>query len=290
MALLGPKDNLFISSKSGKGSKFGFIILKKSKGTVNKNSKKFLKSKSREEEIKHFKRKSARTPTEIIRKLIEDDDALTVSIERKSSNSYKNQTFSSWNSESNPIDEFFQNNEEYYDTDRPKNLKLMKNLSKNLDQINKTNSSENLYQKRKFYNILIVDDNMFNILIINSYLESCIDYKINIITAFNGLIALENFMKFNKKKSVKNIDIIIMDCEMPIMNGFESSLKIKKLVEEKSYVDSTIIGYTALSGEEEEEKCKFNKMDGYIIKPATKDYFCQYISEMISNFQKNPNE
>ena len=90
----------------------------------------------------------------------------------------------------------------------------------------------------------------------------------------------------NKKESLNNIDVIIMDCEMPIMNGYEASKKIKDKIDKNSYIDSVIIGYTGLSGEEEEEKCRLNGMDGYIFKPATKNYFCEYMCDLLSNLRE----
>ena len=38
--------------------------------------------------------------------------------------------------------------------------------------------------------------------------------------------AINKFIYLNKEKNEDNISLIIMDCEMPVMNGFEASTKI----------------------------------------------------------------
>ena len=44
-----------------------------------------------------------------------------------------------------------------------------------------------------------------------------------------------------------------MDCDMPIMNGFEASKKIMGKIMKDNYIRCGILGYTALIGENEEK-------------------------------------
>jgi len=66
-----------------------------------------------------------------------------------------------------------------------------------------------------------------------------------------------------------NIDIIIMDLEMPKVNGPEASAKIKNLIEKRNFVKCKIIGYTANSEDPGVIWKDIWKMDGYIRKSAS---------------------
>ena len=75
--------------------------------------------------------------------------------------------------------------------------------------------------------ILIADDNSFNINSLCMILHRT--YKINVeeccLKAFDGRQALELF-----KSNAKRIKLVFMDCQMPIMDGFESSKLIRQHV------------------------------------------------------------
>ena len=59
--------------------------------------------------------------------------------------------------------------------------------------------------------------------------------EINYIRADSGEEGLEVFIKRNKKLSLKNIHIIIMDCNLLEMTGYEASDLIKKLIQNEFY-------------------------------------------------------
>ncbi len=118
-------------------------------------------------------------------------------------------------------------------------------------------------------NVLIVDDNPFILLILCEFLKKIPGFVVNIEKASNGADCLEIFKNLNKKKNVNNLDIVFMDCFMPILDGYEASSEIKKLVNEEKYVDAFIIAVTGLNGFEEENKCKEFGMDDFIMKPVS---------------------
>lgn len=127
-------------------------------------------------------------------------------------------------------------------------------------------SSFNFDMYLKKLNILIVDDNPFNILIISEYLKKAVNYKISIFSTYNGSLAVEYFQKCNKINQANPIDIIFMDCQMPIMDGFEASKKIKELIESKEYQDTYIVAITAYM---DEKKCYDSGMDDFLMKPVS---------------------
>ena len=111
----------------------------------------------------------------------------------------------------------------------------------------------------KIINILIVEDNKVNLLLLKTILKNE-SYRTQIYEALNGLEAVEKF---------KNtaIDIIFMDIQMPIMNGYEASQCIRNLPTGKTV---PIIALTAGAEKEEKEKCLAAGMNDYISKPIIK--------------------
>jgi len=56
---------------------------------------------------------------------------------------------------------------------------------------------------------------------------------INYVRADSGEDAISVFKLRNKKKSTQNIQIIIMDCNLLVMTGYEASFEIKKLIQQQ---------------------------------------------------------
>lgn len=107
--------------------------------------------------------------------------------------------------------------------------------------------------------VLIADDDMRNIFALTSALES---QNMKVITAGNGLEALA------KLKSNPNIDIILMDIMMPVMDGFEAMIEIRK---SESYNKIPIISLTAKAMVGDREKCLQCGASDYIAKPVNSE-------------------
>ncbi len=105
-------------------------------------------------------------------------------------------------------------------------------------------------------NILLVEDNFSNQQIIILYIK---DEVKKIEVAFNGKEALD---KFGKVK----YDLILMDVQMPIMDGFKATQKIRE-IEKSTGTHTPIIAVTANAFPEDKEKCLASGMDDYISKP-----------------------
>jgi len=129
---------------------------------------------------------------------------------------------------------------------------------------NKTNTLELVKLKNK--NILVVDDSALNREVIKVALE---DVESNFFQAENGLQAV-NIFKDNE------IDIILMDCLMPIMDGFESTKAIRLL--EKTVSKVPIIAITASTSVDIDILCKEAGMNDVMIKPFD---FNKLISKLI---------
>jgi PAS domain S-box-containing protein len=103
--------------------------------------------------------------------------------------------------------------------------------------------------------ILIVDDNMMNQEIVQNLIQR---KEYHFIAAYNGRDALDILRK-------QNVDLILMDIQMPELNGIEATKIIRNEMAEKKYIP--IIAITAYAMSEDEQKCKEAGMDGYISKP-----------------------
>jgi signal transduction histidine kinase/CheY-like chemotaxis protein len=100
--------------------------------------------------------------------------------------------------------------------------------------------------------ILMAEDNSVNCLLAKKIFAK-IGYEIDI--AANGKEALEAYQS-------KKYDLIFMDCQMPEMNGYEATEKLRK-----SGVSIPIIALTANAMEGDREKCIAAGMDDYLTKP-----------------------
>lgn len=118
--------------------------------------------------------------------------------------------------------------------------------------------------------ILLAEDNEINRKLIIYALKS---KNMACDVAVNGEEALMLFLK-------KDYDVILMDCQMPVMNGYESALKIREAEGEKKHTG--IIAMTANVAESEKEKCLRSGMDNYISKPI--DFNIMF--KMIDNYIK----
>ena len=107
----------------------------------------------------------------------------------------------------------------------------------------------------KNLSVLVVDDNETNQLVAVAMLKQL---GVTADTAMNGQQALDAFIECQH-------DLVLMDCNMPVMNGYESTKAIRQL--EKSINQPVIIALTAKDKKSELEQCMTVGMDGYLLKP-----------------------
>lgn len=125
------------------------------------------------------------------------------------------------------------------------------------------------YQNYSMITIFIVEDNNINLLLAKTLLKKIMPQS-KILTASNGKDAVEIFEQ-------NEIDIIFMDIQMPIMNGYEACQEIRKLKKGKTV---PIIALTAGTIMGEKEKCIEAGMNDYVSKPIVKGA----LEEIIKNW------
>lgn len=106
-------------------------------------------------------------------------------------------------------------------------------------------------------NILIVEDNEINKTVLNKILNR-FGYS-NVKTASNGKEAVDLVCE-------NDFNLILMDCQMPIMDGFEATQAIRSMSEQKS--NTPIIAVTANVMDEYRKKCELVGMNDFIGKPV----------------------
>lgn len=117
--------------------------------------------------------------------------------------------------------------------------------------------------------ILIAEDNEINLLLTKTYLKDILPLAL-IIEAKDGNEAIEQFLK-------EHPDLILMDIQMPNLNGIEASVKIRAL---ESNIEIPIIALTAGSLPGEKEKCLNAGMSDFLTKPLLK----QTLADMIKKW------
>ena len=108
--------------------------------------------------------------------------------------------------------------------------------------------------------ILVVEDNKINMLLAKTLIKNIMPNAI-VYEALNGKIGLE---KYNELKP----DLILLDIQMPVLNGYETTIEIRKTDKK-----IPIIALTAGTIMGEKEKCIKAGMNDYISKPIIKDLF-----------------
>lgn len=111
----------------------------------------------------------------------------------------------------------------------------------------------------KNLNIMIAEDNKINMLLLKTIIKNLF-VEANVFEVFNGIDAVNQFETINP-------DIVFMDIQMPLMNGFEAAKSIRNLNLGKN---TPIIAVTAGNEKEEKIKCIEAGMNDYISKPIKK--------------------
>ncbi|MDH5230615.1 MAG: PAS domain S-box protein [Gammaproteobacteria bacterium] len=119
--------------------------------------------------------------------------------------------------------------------------------------------------------VLVVEDNPINQLVASEILEQC---GCIITPAGNGVEALKLF-------DHRTFDLVFMDCQMPEMDGFITTQKIREFEEKYALLKHPIIAFTANAMERDKEKCFAVGMDDYIAKPVNQELLIKKLEKWI---------
>ncbi len=121
-----------------------------------------------------------------------------------------------------------------------------------------------LDQKR----VLLVEDNPVNQLVAKGMLSKA---GCEVLLAINGVEALEVLDR-------EQIDLVLMDCNMPVMDGYEATRRIRQ---QARWGDLPIIALTANALPDERERCTAAGMNDYLAKPFRRDELLSLLSQWL---------
>ncbi len=123
-------------------------------------------------------------------------------------------------------------------------------------------------ERRSAVSLLVVEDNAVNMMVMKGVLAK-LGYK-NIEKAQDGLEAVE-------KASQASFDLILMDCQMPKLDGYAATRRLRELG-----VKVPIIAMTAHAMSGDREKCLEAGMDDYLTKPIAIDKVGAMLEQWLS--------
>jgi CheY-like chemotaxis protein len=144
------------------------------------------------------------------------------------------------------------------------------------DDMNKANSRVKLLEMQSGpLDILLVEDNIFNQKVAIFNLKK---HHHNVDLAENGKIAVEKFKNHR-------YDLVLMDIQMPIMDGYEATGIMRELEKEKFQqqgieVHTPIIAMTANALKEDEERAFASGMDAHLAKPFSAEKLINIVHQM----------
>ncbi len=133
------------------------------------------------------------------------------------------------------------------------------------------NSSMNASQKKPL-RLLVADDSEENRQLIAAY---CKDTCLSLTLAEDGKDAFE---KFKKAK----YDLVLMDLQMPQMNGYEAFHAIRDWEKNQNKTEVPVLALTAYALKEEAEKCMAAGFGAHLTKPIRKNDLLQAIKKFAS--------
>ncbi|NUM35147.1 MAG: response regulator [Candidatus Brocadiae bacterium] len=127
-------------------------------------------------------------------------------------------------------------------------------------------------RQKETIKILLVDDSEDNHLLMQAYLRNK-PYSIDI--AENGQVALEKFYS-------NSYSLVLMDIQMPVMDGHTATKGIRKYELEKKLAPTPIVALTAYALKEEMEKCLQDGCNAHLSKPIKKAELLSAIEKYIN--------
>jgi CheY-like chemotaxis protein len=130
-------------------------------------------------------------------------------------------------------------------------------------------------ESKNLYRVLVADDNIVNRKVVHYMLEKKGHQVVSVQDGREALHAMDNNL----------IDVVLMDVQMPVMNGIEATAAIREK-EHGRNVHTPIIALTAHAMKGDRERCLEAGMDDYIPKPINPDTLFATMERMVKKYPR----
>lgn len=120
--------------------------------------------------------------------------------------------------------------------------------------------------------VLLVEDNVVNAMVARRILEQM---GVTVVTASNGEEALE-------KARQRDFDCILMDVQMPVMDGLEATRRLRQWEREQGRAPMPVVALTANAMHEERERCLAVGMNSHLAKPFRRQQLARALSPYLT--------
>lgn len=134
-----------------------------------------------------------------------------------------------------------------------------------INRYDEPSTPEEIRLKEDTIKILLVEDYKHSQIIVTRLLKK---------NNFDSIVVVENGVEALDAVQQQRYDLILMDMQMPVMNGFEATQKIREIPQ---YSDTPIIALTAFAMKGDREKCLEAGATDYIPKPIDSQEFIQKV-------------
>ncbi|MCW8804297.1 MAG: response regulator, partial [Ignavibacteriaceae bacterium] len=148
---------------------------------------------------------------------------------------------------------------------------LQDTITAMINRYEEPSKPEEIKEKKNTIKILLVEDYKHSQIIVTRLLKK---------NDFESIVVVENGQEALDAVKQQHYDLILMDMQMPVMNGFEATRKIRELNE---YKDTPIVALTAFAMKGDREKCLDAGATDYIPKPIDSHEFIQKVKYYTEN-------
>lgn len=138
-------------------------------------------------------------------------------------------------------------------------------VSAMINRYDEPSTPEEVMEKKDTVKILLVEDYKHSQIIVTRLLKK---------NNFDSIVVVENGLQAFEQVQQQHYDLILMDMQMPVMNGFEATQKIRLL---EDYKNTPIVALTAFAMKGDREKCLDAGATDYIPKPIDSQEFIEKV-------------